>query len=136
MRTCAVTNSRLTLVRPLGFSTASRHLKRAGLDYWEHLEVEVLDDWSSVEARVIAPTGRPPWLFTKTAERSYTSVAYQHGDVLVFGNESQGLPPSLLRQNSEQRLRIPIREQVRSLNLSNAVAIVAYEAQRQGVVSP
>ncbi len=75
--------------------------------------------------------GREPWLFTKAATRSYTDVNFERGDVLVFGSESQGLPASLLDVDRQRALRIPIRPQVRSLNLSNSVAIVAYEALRQ-----
>jgi tRNA (cytidine/uridine-2'-O-)-methyltransferase len=98
------------------------------LDYWEHLEFEVVDDWAALTAQL---PQRKPWLLTKTAATPYSNVRFRRGDVLVFGSESQGLPPSLLAEHGEQTLRIPIRPQVRSLNLSNSVAIVAYEALRQ-----
>ena len=120
--------AKLWLIRPLGFRLDDYYLRRAGLDYWEHLEWEVVDDWAALLARL--PAARR-WLFTKTAERLYTNVAFAKGDVLVFGSESQGLPPSLLAEHAEQQLRIPIRPHVRSLNLSNAVGIVTYEALRQ-----
>ena len=124
--------AKLWLVRPLGFRIDDYYLRRAGLDYWEHLEWEVVDDWPALLARlsVEAPT-KQPWLFTKTATRAYTDVTYEQGDIFVFGSESRGLPPSLLDADRDRALRIPIREQVRSLNLSNSVAIAAYEALRQ-----
>src|SRR6516225_6852804 len=90
-RTCVAVGAKLWLVRPLGFRLDDYYLRRAGLDYWEHLEWEAVDDWPSLVARL--PDGSP-WLFTKTAEREYTSVQFQSGDVLVFGSESQGLPAS------------------------------------------
>jgi tRNA (cytidine/uridine-2'-O-)-methyltransferase len=103
------------------------YLRRAGLDYWQHLDIEIVDDWLALTQRLPGP----PWFFTKTATTAYTQIAFQPRDVLVFGNESQGLPPSLLEDNAERTLRIPIRPEVRSLNLSNAVGIVVYEALRQ-----
>jgi tRNA (cytidine/uridine-2'-O-)-methyltransferase len=127
-RTCVAVGAKLWLVRPLGFRVDDYYLRRAGLDYWEHLEWEVVDDWGALLARL--PDCRP-YLFTKSASRAYTSVAFARGDVLVFGSESQGLPPSLVETHRERALRLPIRPQVRSLNLSNAVAIAAYEALRQ-----
>jgi len=127
-RTCVAAGAKLWLVRPLGFRLDDYYLRRAGLDYWEHLEWEVADDWSALLGRM--PEARM-WLFTKTAERLYTEVAFEKGDILVFGSESQGLPPTLLAEHAERQLRIPIRPQVRSLNLSNAVGIVTYEALRK-----
>jgi len=129
-RTCVAVGAKLWLVRPLGFRVDDYYLRRAGLDYWEHLEWEVVDDWASLLA-CLPP--REPWLFTKTASRLYTEPRYAAGDVMVFGSESQGLPKSLLDAHRERTLRIPIRSQVRSLNLSNSVAIAVYEALRQGV---
>ncbi len=127
-RTCVAAGAKLWLVRPLGFRLDDYYLRRAGLDYWEHLECEVVDDWAALIARLGQPA---PWYFTKTAERSYADVEFAEGDVLVFGNESQGLPPAMLNQNRSRLLRIPIRPQARSLNLSNAVGIVTFEALRQ-----
>jgi tRNA (cytidine/uridine-2'-O-)-methyltransferase len=129
-RTCVAAGAKLWLVRPLGFRVDDYYLRRAGLDYWEHLEWEVVDDWAALVAKL---PPRPPWLFTKTAQREYTEAQFARGDVLVFGSESQGLPPSLLAAHADRTLRIPIRPQVRSLNLSNSVAIAIYEALRQGV---
>ena len=131
-RTCVAVGAKLWLVRPLGFRIDDYYLRRAGLDYWEHLEWEVADDWRSLIERLKESTPRSePWLFTKTSERSYTSVNFERGDILVFGSESAGLPPTILEANRDRALRIPIRPQVRSLNLSNSVAIAAYEALRQ-----
>ncbi len=127
-RTCVAVGAKLWLVRPLGFRIDDYHLRRAGLDYWQHLEWEVVDDWAAL---VEGLPPRRPWLFTKTATHSYAKVAYEPGDVLVFGCESSGLPPSLLAANADRTLRIPIRPEARSLNLSNSVAIAAFEAQRQ-----
>jgi tRNA (cytidine/uridine-2'-O-)-methyltransferase len=127
-RTCVAVGAKLWLVGPLGFRTDDYYLRRAGLDYWQHLLWEVVDDWTALLAR-LPPC--EPWLFTKTAKTLYTAACYQRADVLVFGNESAGLPQPILDAYPERRLRIPTRPQVRSLNLSNAVAVAAYEAQRQ-----
>jgi tRNA (cytidine/uridine-2'-O-)-methyltransferase len=127
-RTCVAIGAKLWLVRPLGFRVDDYYLRRAGLDYWQHLEWEIVDDWRQLTERL---PSRPPWFFTKTATSSYASVNYSPGDVFVFGSESQGLPASMLDEHPDRALRIPIRPQVRSLNLSNAVAIVSYEAARQ-----
>ncbi len=126
-RTCVAAGAKLWLVRPLGFRLDDYYLRRAGLDYWEHLEWEVVDDWKDLVAKL----PMRPWFFTKTALASYRDVRFTNGDVLVFGNESQGLPPTLLESNADRLLRIPIRPQARSLNLSNAVGIVTFEALRQ-----
>jgi tRNA (cytidine/uridine-2'-O-)-methyltransferase len=131
-RTCVAVGAKLWLVRPLGFRIDDYYLRRAGLDYWEHLECEVVDDWPALVARLaIEAPNKTLWFFTKTANHVYTEVKLSAGDVLVFGSESRGLPPSLLEVNTLRTLRIPIRPQVRSLNLSNSVAIAAYEALRQ-----
>ncbi len=127
-RTCVAAGAKLWLVRPLGFRLDDYYLRRAGLDYWPHLEWEAVDDWAAIMASL---PSTPPYYFTKTATRSYTAVTYHPGDVLVFGSESQGLPASILEPNRERALRIPIRPAARSLNLSNSVAIVAFEARRQ-----
>jgi tRNA (cytidine/uridine-2'-O-)-methyltransferase len=127
-RTCVAAGCKLWLVRPLGFRLDDYYLRRAGLDYWQHLEWEVVDDWATLTRRL---PPREPWFFSKTGATSYLDAAYTPGDVLVFGNESQGLPPSLVESHRSRLLRIPIREQARSLNLSNAVGIVTFEALRQ-----
>jgi tRNA (cytidine/uridine-2'-O-)-methyltransferase len=131
-RTCVAVGAKLWLVRPLGFRIDDYYLRRAGLDYWEHLEWEISDDWPALlEKLTIAAPQKTPWYFTKTADRLYTTIAYEENDILVFGGESNGLPPTLLDKNRDRILRIPIRPEVRSLNLSNSVAIVTYEAIRQ-----
>jgi tRNA (cytidine/uridine-2'-O-)-methyltransferase len=131
-RTCVALGLKLWLVRPLGFSLDDYYLRRAGLDYWPHLEWEVVADWSELEERL--PAGRR-WYFTKSAATSYLDVQFQRGDAVVFGSESQGLPMALLNEHARCAVRIPVRSAVRSLNLSNAVAIVGYEALRQGAVA-
>ena len=127
-RTCVAVGAKLWLVRPLGFRVDDRQLRRAGLDYWQHLAWEAVDDWDTLLERLPDPT---PWLFSKTAETPYTDARFVRGDVLVFGSESQGLPNSLLEAHQDRTLRIPIRPEARSLNLSVSVGIVAYEARRQ-----
>jgi tRNA (cytidine/uridine-2'-O-)-methyltransferase len=127
-RTCVAVGAKLWLVRPLGFRMDDRRLRRAGLDYWEHLDWEAVDDWETLLVRL---PGCRPWFLSKTAARLYTDVAYQPGDVLVFGSESRGLPPSLLAADPDRCLRIPMHKEARSLNLSVSVAVVVYEALRQ-----
>jgi len=127
-RTCVALGAKLWLVRPLGFRLDDRHLRRAGLDYWQHLDWEAVDDWSAFEQRM---PGRHPWFFTKRAPRAYTEAAFAPDDVLVFGSESQGLPLSLLDGSPDHRLRIPMAAEARSLNLAVSVAVAAFEAARQ-----
>lgn len=127
-RSCVAIGAKLWMVRPLGFSTDDYYLRRAGLDYWEHLEWEVVDDWAAALARL---AGRRFWFFTKRGQRVYTTAEFQRGDVLVFGSESQGLPPELWAPHPDATLRVPTRPQVRSLNLASVAAVVMYEAVRQ-----
>jgi tRNA (cytidine/uridine-2'-O-)-methyltransferase len=127
-RTCVAAGAKLWLVRPLGFQLNDHYLRRAGLDYWEHLEWEVADSWDELQGRLTMDTAL---FFSKAALRRYTDVAYQPGEVLVFGSESQGLPAALLPPDKNRCLSIPTRPQVRSLNLSNSVAVVVFEASRQ-----
>ena len=127
-RTCVATAAKLWLIKPLGFSMEERMVRRAGLDYWPYLEWEIVKNWDAAAGRL---PDRRPWYFTKKATRRYTDVSFQRGDVLVFGCETQGLPDSMIEANLDRCLRIPIREQVRSLNLSNAVAVTLFEALRQ-----
>lgn len=127
-RLCAAEHLTLHLVEPLGFSIDDKHLKRAGLDYWDLLEVHVHPDFASVQRML---SGHRFFYNTTKAVKSYTDISYQEGDVLVFGKETKGLPEELLLANEESCIRIPMIEEARSLNLSNAVAIVALEALRQ-----
>ncbi len=127
-RTCVAVGAKLWLVRPLGFRVDDYHLRRAGLDYWQHLEWQAVDDWPTLAEQL---SGQQFWYFSKKATRSYVDVQLRRGDVLVFGSESQGLPDSILAEQPDRCLRIPTRDDVRSLNLSNSVAVAAYEALRQ-----
>ncbi len=122
--------AKLWLVRPLGFRIEDRRIRRSGMDYWQHLVWEAVDDWSGLIAR-LPKLDRKPWFFTKTGSRLYHNAVFQRGDVLVFGSESRGLPRTLLESDPQQRLQIPIRPDARSLNLAVAVGIAAYEARRQ-----
>lgn len=127
-RTCVAVGAKLWLVRPLGFRVDDYYLRRAGLDYWQYLKWQVVDDWQELESHL------PPerhWYFTKKATRLYTEPTYEPRQVLVFGSESRGLPDELLGERQSQSLRIPTRPEVRSLNLSNSVAVATYEVLRQ-----
>lgn len=128
-RLCAATATPLHLVRPLGFEITDKHLKRAGLDYWPHVDVRMHDSWE----RFLAQHGGERLLFfSKKATRSYTTARYGEHDFLVFGPETRGLPEDLLAAEAERAFRIPMMTAaVRSLNLSNAVSIVVYEGLRQ-----
>ena len=128
-RLCAATLTPLHLIEPLGFKIDDKHLKRAGLDYWEFVELHVHKSWDD-----FLTTAAPKNLlfFSKRAAKSYTSTRYDENDFLVFGPETRGLPPRLLETNQNRFFRIPMMGiGVRSLNLSNAVSIVLYEALRQ-----
>jgi tRNA (cytidine/uridine-2'-O-)-methyltransferase len=127
-RTCVASAAKLWLVRPLGFSLEEKQLRRAGLDYWEHLNLEVVDDWPALVARLPAPR---PWVFSRWAERDYFDVEFTAGDVLLFGNESSGLPPAILEEYRDRLIKLPMRPEVRSLNLSSCVCAAAYEVLRQ-----
>ena len=127
-RTCVAVGAKLWLVRPLGFQLDDYHLRRAGLDYWQHLEHEVVNSWEHLIEAI--PRGKK-WLFSTHAQRSYEEAAFSEGDALIFGNESSGLPRQWIRDAGSEALRIPIRSEVRSLNLSNSVAVACFEAHRQ-----
>ena len=131
-RSCVGVGAKLWLVKPLGFDVSEKAVRRAGLDYWPHLQWQVVENWDELAAHLAEPlaAGRA-WFFTKTAARLYTAVSYQRGDVLVFGCETRGLPAGLLETHAERTLRIPIRPEVRSLNLSVAAGVAMYEALRQ-----
>jgi tRNA (cytidine/uridine-2'-O-)-methyltransferase len=131
-RTCVAIGAKLWLVRPLGFDIGEKAVRRAGLDYWPHLEWQVVENWDELTQHLAGPLAAArAWFFTKSATRHYTDARYERGDVLVFGCETRGLPPELLARHQERTLRIPIRQQVRSLNLSVAAGIAMFEAMRQ-----
>lgn len=127
-RTCAVTGASLHLVHPLGFDISDRQVKRAGLDYWEYLDIheyESIEDFFSKN-----PDGRFFFCSTK-AKHVYTDVEYREGDFFIFGKETRGLPELILAAHPDECIRIPMLPTLRSLNLSNSVAVIAYEALRQ-----
>ncbi|MDD3244281.1 MAG: tRNA (uridine(34)/cytosine(34)/5-carboxymethylaminomethyluridine(34)-2'-O)-methyltransferase TrmL [Eubacteriales bacterium] len=126
-RTCAVTGAVLHLVGPLGFAIDDRQLKRAGLDYWHLLDIRQYDSFDEFAGK---NPGRYYYLSTKS-QKNYSEVSYQDGDYLIFGRETRGLPEKLLHDHYDSCVRIPMMGEARSLNLSNAVAIVVYEALRQ-----
>jgi tRNA (cytidine/uridine-2'-O-)-methyltransferase len=128
-RLCAATLTPLHLIEPLGFKIDDRHLKRAGLDYWQFVDLRVHKSWDEFLA---AGPVKQLLYFSKRAVKSYTTACYQENHCLVFGPETRGLPQHLLNANSDFSYRIPMAgEGVRSLNLSNAVSIVLYEGLRQ-----
>jgi tRNA (cytidine/uridine-2'-O-)-methyltransferase len=130
-RFCAACGFHLDLVGPLGFSLDERHLKRAGMDYWDELDYTTWDSRETYFEHLTTASRRFFLLTTKTT-RSYTDVEYQTGDTLIFGRETKGLPESLLNEYPEQCLTIPMTNpKARSLNLSTSAAIVAFEAKRQ-----
>lgn len=127
-RTCAVTGSILHLIRPLGFSTDDKYLKRAGMDYWHHVDVRYYDSFDEFQSSF--PEGRFFCATTK-AQKHYSSFEFREGDIFVFGKETAGLPSEILETYRETCMRIPMKHDIRSLNLGNSAAIVIYEALRQ-----
>lgn len=127
-RLCAATNSELHLVKPLGFSIEDKYLKRAGLDYWNLVTVHCHENFAEV---LELYKDHNFYYNTTKAHKSYTDIQYTDRDFLVFGKETAGLPEKLLGENVEHCIRIPMVSDARSLNLSNAAAIVLYEALRQ-----
>lgn len=127
-RTCAATGAGLHLVRPLGFSVDDRYLKRAGLDYWDSVNVQYYDSFEELREKY---ADKNFYYATTKAVNTYTDISYPEDCFVVFGKETAGLPEELLRENKEWCIRIPMRESIRSLNLSNSAAIVLYEALRQ-----
>jgi len=127
-RTCAATGTVLHLVRPLGFNTDDRTLKRAGLDYWHSVTIEYHDSFQEVKDKY--KDGRFFFATTK-ANKIYTDFTFQDGDFFVFGKETKGLSPDILEAHPDQWMRMPMTDTVRSLNLSNSAAIILYEGLRQ-----
>src|SRR3954462_10366300 len=129
-RLCAATGTVLHLIEPLGYKLDDTQLKRAGMDYWKHVEWHRWPDWSAFEKQIRA--GAQLWFIEDEGPRLYTEAAFRPEDYLVFGRETAGLPKQLLEQNREHWLRIPMfNDRARSLNLSNCAALVLFEALRQ-----
>lgn len=127
-RTCVATNTRLHLIEPLGFRINDKMLKRAGLDYWDKLDVTVYDNYQDFLER--NPDAKV-YMATTKAPKAYTNVNFEPDCYIMFGKESAGIPENILLENQENCVRIPMVGDIRSLNLSNSVAIVLYEALRQ-----
>jgi len=129
-RLCAATKTTLHLIEPFGFKLDDAQLKRAGMDYWQHVEWHRWPSWTAFERRL--PVGARLWFIESKGPKLYTEVKFSTADYLVFGRETAGLPGQLLEQNRERWLRIPMfNTQSRSLNLSNCAALVLFEALRQ-----
>ena len=127
-RTCAATGCTLHLIRPLGFDISEKAVRRAGLDYWHMVDVR---DYDNLDDFFSKNDVRQMWCLSTKAPRSYTEASYTDGCYLFFGKETKGLPEDFLEEHRESCVRIPMRSQARSLNLSNSVAITVYEALRQ-----
>lgn len=128
-RTCAVTGSRLHLVRPLGFEVSDKYLKRAGLDYWKFVDVLYYDSIEEVMDKYY--NGGNFYFYSTKAKVIHSDAKYKDGDFLVFGKETKGLPEPLLEKHYNECVRIPMMGETRSLNLSNSVCTAVYEALRQ-----
>ena len=127
-RTCAVTGAKLHIIKPIGFEISDRTLKRAGLDYWDKLDVTYYENY---EDFIRQNGNRNLYFFSSHAEHSFAEVEYPDDVYLIFGRESVGLPKELVEENIDHALRIPMRKTLRCLNLSNSVAIAVYEVLRQ-----
>ena len=127
-RTCAVTNSVLHLIKPLGFSVEDKYLKRAGLDYWKLLDIRYYENFEDFCEK--NPNAKI-WMASTKARHIYTDVTYGENDYIMFGKESAGIPEEILMAHEANTIRIPMLEAARSLNLSNSVALIIYEAMRQ-----
>jgi tRNA (cytidine/uridine-2'-O-)-methyltransferase len=127
-RTCAATGSVLHLIRPLGFDISEKAVRRAGLDYWHLVDVRVYDNLEDFFSKNHV---QQMWCLSTKAPRSYTQADFRDGCYLFFGKETRGLPEEFLEEHAESCVRLPMRQEARSLNLGNAVAITVYEALRQ-----
>lgn len=127
-RICACTNSRLHLVRPFGFDVSEKSLRRAGLDYWDKVDITYYDSLAEFMEKT---AGGTYYYATTKADKSYTDVSYPDGCYILFGKETKGLPEELIYADYDRAVRIPMYGALRSLNLSNSVAIILYEALRQ-----
>lgn len=127
-RTCCATGTKLHLIEPMGFRINEKSLKRAGMDYWENLDVTVYDSFNDFMEK--NPDAKI-WMATTKAPKRYTDVSFGENDYIMFGKESAGIPEEILVENKDNTIRIPMNPEIRSLNLANSVAIVLYEALRQ-----
>lgn len=127
VRTCSVTGCSLTLVRPLGFSVSDKTLKRAGLDYWNEVDIKYIDDLEEY----LNATSHQFYFFSSKAKQSHFEISYTPTDLLIFGSETSGLDPKFYKKWPERFVKIPMLSSARCLNLSNSVAIAVYEALRQ-----
>lgn len=128
-RTCAVTGSKLHMVRPLGFEVSDKYLKRAGLDYWHFVDITYYDSIQEVMDKFY--NGKNFWFFSTKAKKIHSEIEIKDGDFLVFGKETKGLPETLIEAHYGQSVRIPMLNETRSLNLSNSVCVGVYEGLRQ-----
>ena len=128
-RTCAATGAHLHMIRPLGFEVSDKYLKRAGLDYWNLVDVSYYDSFDELKAKY--PCARF-FFFTTKAQKNHSQACFQENDFLVFGKETKGLPEELTAAHFDHSVRMPMLNDIRSLNLSNTVAIAVYETLRQG----
>lgn len=127
-RTCVATGSRLHLIKPLGFDLSEKAVRRAGMDYWKEIDLQVYENYADFQAQ---NPGARVYMATTKAEKIYTEVSYEPDAYIMFGKESAGIPEEILLRNRETCVRIPMLGETRSLNLSNSVAIMVYEALRQ-----
>ena len=127
-RTCAALGATLHLVHPLGFDISEKAVKRAGLDYWDKLDIVEYENLNEFKRKT---EGKNIYLLSTKSQKSYTDVKYEDDVYIIFGPETRGLPEDYILDNFNSAVRIPMRENIRSLNLSNSVAIVAYEVERQ-----
>lgn len=127
-RLCAATGATLHLVKPLGFEISDKHLKRAGLDYWHLLDIRIYENFEDFEVKNPGGIRYPA---TTKSKLLHTEMEYEKGGYFLFGKETGGLAPEIIARYSEHSIRLPMREEARSLNLSNSVAVIAYEALRQ-----
>ncbi|MEC7407266.1 MAG: tRNA (cytidine(34)-2'-O)-methyltransferase [Planctomycetota bacterium] len=127
-RTCVAVNAKLWIVEPASFQITDKQVRRAGLDYWPHLDLEMVPDWEMFLSKI---NTKRLFFFSKFAKRTVWDVQFQKGDVFVFGRESSGLPSTILDPDDPRSLRLPTTQQVRSLNLATTVGIALYEQQRQ-----
>ncbi|MCD8037614.1 MAG: tRNA (cytidine(34)-2'-O)-methyltransferase [Lachnospiraceae bacterium] len=131
-RTCVATGSALHLIEPLGFRLTGKELRRAGMDYWEHLDVRRYMNYEEfAEKNLTGDSDAKIWFATTKAKRLYTEASFGKNDFIMFGKESAGIPEELLVDHEEACIRIPMLDSIRSLNLSNSVSVILYEALRQ-----